>query len=110
MRKRKGEKMSSEANKALVRRWISEVFDEANADVFHELAAPSYVYRRPSYEDLSGAEVLELQRSMIGAVPDLNNTIESQVAEGDTGALVREQWQLGNWARLVSSWEASESW
>lgn len=76
--------MSSDDNKALVRRWIAEVFDKANADVFRELADVNYVYRRPGYEDLSGNQILELQRTMISAVPDLHNTIESQIAEGDT--------------------------
>lgn len=48
-----------------------------------ELVTPDYVYRAPGDEELDGKALQEYSASIRSAFPDLNNTIEMQVAEGD---------------------------
>ncbi len=78
--------MSTEENKAIVRRAIEEVFSaQGNLDVADELYAPDYVGRNPvSPEDVRGPEGVKEEASMYrNAFPDVRLMIEDQVAEGD---------------------------
>ncbi len=78
--------MSTEENKAIVRRAIEEVFSaQGNLDVADELYAPHYVGRNPvSPEDVRGPEGVKEEASMYrNAFPDVRLMIEDQVAEGD---------------------------
>ena len=78
--------MSTEDNKALVRRYYEEVFSKGNFAVADEILAAAHVNHFPATPpDLpSGAEgykqFLDIYRT---AFPDLHATIEHQVAEGD---------------------------
>jgi predicted ester cyclase len=72
--------MSTEQNKAVVRRFITEVLSLGNAGVIDELLAPNYVNRaygtdREGFKPLLGA--------LKGALPDLRVDIQELVAEGD---------------------------
>ncbi len=77
--------MSTEQNKALVRRLVEEVINQGNIRVVDELAAPNFV----EHEELPPGVPpgLEGSKAMFGmlhsAFPDLKATIEHLVAESD---------------------------
>ena len=79
--------MSEEANKATLRRVPDEVFNQGNLSVVDELFAPDYVMHDPGDPGaaLHGYEAFKEQ--YVGmfrtAFPDLQITIEDQVAEAD---------------------------
>src|SRR5215213_8585649 len=77
--------VSAEENKALVRRSFEEVFNQGNLDAVEELFAPDYVLHDPtSPEEIRGTESMRGYVSMYRtAFPDLQQTIEDQIAEGE---------------------------
>jgi steroid delta-isomerase-like uncharacterized protein len=78
--------MSTEENKALVRREIEELFNNTgDLDVAEEVYAPDFVGHDPTLpEDLNGVEAArEFAASFRSAFPDLTCSIEDQLAEGD---------------------------
>ena len=72
--------MSTEENKTIVRRFMTEGLAQGNAAVFDQLCAPNYINR-------STGQGLNSLKQMIGmmktAFPDFHFTIENLVAEGD---------------------------
>ncbi len=79
--------MSTETNKAIIRRFLMEAFGQGNLAVLDEILAPDQVSRGPSA--LPGMPTgPEGSRMLItayrSAFPDLSFTIEQQIAEGDT--------------------------
>jgi steroid delta-isomerase-like uncharacterized protein len=76
--------MSTEENKALVRRAFEEGWNTGNLDLFDETTAPEYILHDPSVpEDVRGVESVKRFASMyLQAFPDLRFTIEDQLAEG----------------------------
>jgi len=77
--------MSTEENKAIVRRFLEGIFSQGNPDVVDELAAPDFVVHDPSSE-VGEVDVEGVKGSIAwshSAFPDLRVTIEDQVAEGD---------------------------
>ena len=81
--------MSAEDNKALVRRWFEELFNEAKLDVADEIVTPDHVSHDTSTpEHLPGPEgERQLVNLVRGAFPDGRITIEDLVAEGDRVAV-----------------------
>jgi steroid delta-isomerase-like uncharacterized protein len=77
--------MSTEANKALARRVLEEMFNKGNLDVADELLAPDYVDHDPTLpEDVHGPEGFkQYVATYRAAFPDLHVQIEDQIAEGD---------------------------
>ena len=78
--------MSTEQNKALLRRAVEEVFSaQGDLDVADEIYAPNYVGHNPlDSEDVRGPEGAKEQARMYrSAFPDVRLIIEEQVAEGD---------------------------
>jgi steroid delta-isomerase-like uncharacterized protein len=76
--------MSTEKNKALVRRWWEEAFNARNLDVTDEVYAPSFVYEAPGFELAPGPEgVKEALRMQFSALPDTRLTVDELFAEGD---------------------------
>ena len=78
--------MSTEENKALLRRSVEEVFSaQGDLDVADEIYAPNYVGHNPlDPEDARGPEGAKEQARMYrSAFPDVRLNIEEQVAEGD---------------------------
>ncbi len=77
----------SEDKKAMLRRITDEVFSQGNLDVVDELFAPNYVLHDPGVPggELRGVESFKQQWvSMFRtAFPDLQLTVQDQVAEGD---------------------------
>jgi steroid delta-isomerase-like uncharacterized protein len=82
--------MSSEQNKAIVRRAFEEPW-KGNLDVVDELIATNYVGHDPANpEPLRGPEgVKEFVSVYRAAFPDARITVEQQLAEGD---LVATRW------------------
>ena len=79
--------MSTEENKALARREIEEIFNaKGNLDAAaEEIYAPNYISHLPAgNEDLRGLEAIkQFAAGLRRAFPDLQITIEDQIAEGD---------------------------
>ena len=75
----------SEANKALVRRYVEEVGTQFKLDVIDEIFAPNFVNHLPTRNgDLVGTEkVRQFVIDRFEDVPDRQVTIEDMIAEGD---------------------------
>src|SRR3990172_6608429 len=80
--------MSTEQNKALVRRWFEEVLNKGNTDTVDVICmrcAPSFVViqgvANPAPPGLEGGK--EIIRTLLAAFPDLHFTVGDQIAEGD---------------------------
>jgi predicted ester cyclase len=85
--------MSTEENKAIVRRFLEGIFSHGNPDVVDELAAPDFVVHDPSSE-VGEVDVQGVKGSISwshSAFPGLRVKIEDQVAEGDK---VATRWRV----------------
>ena len=79
--------MSTEANKAIIRRFFEEVFEQGNLAVLDEIVAPNHVESGPNAPPgiPSGPEGTKMVISAYrNAFPDLHFTIDEQIAEGNT--------------------------
>jgi steroid delta-isomerase-like uncharacterized protein len=77
--------MSSEANKALARRWFLEAWPNPASPVLDEIVAESWQFHDPASPDV-GAGVAGARNFMAPfqqAFPDLRFSIEEQLAEGN---------------------------
>jgi steroid delta-isomerase-like uncharacterized protein len=75
---------STEANKALMRRWIEEGHNNRNLSVADELFDPAFVWHLSPVGDIRGTEALkQLIKSVHTAFPDWHITVEKLVAESD---------------------------
>ena len=73
-----------EENKALVRRVIEEVWNQGKLDVAEEIFATDYIFHAPLPGEVRGPEGPKQRVSMYRtAIPNLQLTIEDQIAEGD---------------------------
>jgi predicted ester cyclase len=83
--------MSTEENKALVRRFFEEVYNKGNVAVADELVAPNIVGHFdsptnvpvPAHFQLSLEDIKHIVSQFRTTFPDLQYTVEFQVAEGD---------------------------
>ena len=77
--------MSTEENKAVVRREFEEMFNQGgNLDAAEEIYAPDYVGHEPTFGDSHGVEdARQFAADFRQAFPDIQSTIEDMVAEGD---------------------------
>jgi steroid delta-isomerase-like uncharacterized protein len=76
--------MSTESNKAVVQRWIEEVWNRDNLTSADELIGDNYVLHDPTRPGLRGREGIKGSiASFRIAFPDLHFTIEDQLAEED---------------------------
>jgi len=75
----------SEQNKATARRFFEEVMGEGNLDAVEEIFAPYYQDHDPANdEDTRGPDGVRQEAGMyLSALPDLQFTIDGQLAEGD---------------------------
>lgn len=80
--------MSTEDNKALVRRLIEEVWNQGNLAIFDELYAPDFLFRDPGLPHVRTRE--EDKRwiaGVLGAFPDLHIALEDVIADRDRVAV-----------------------
>ncbi len=77
--------MTVEENKAVVRREMAELFNHTgNLDAVEEIISPDYVSYEPTSGETRGIEgARQFAATFRQAFPDLQNTIEDMVAEGD---------------------------
>jgi steroid delta-isomerase-like uncharacterized protein len=76
----------SEANKALVRRWFEEVWNQGREETIDELfAADGVGYGLGDTEEpvYGPPEIKPFVRNLRGALPDIHMKIEDSIAEGD---------------------------
>ena len=72
--------MSTEQNKAIVRRFITEILQNGDISVIDQICAPNYVNRMTGQGIESFKQIGGLMRT---AIPDYHVTIDNLVAEGD---------------------------
>ena len=76
--------MSTEDNKALVRRLIEEVWNQGNLTVFDEPSAPNFIHHDPDFPNFqTRKDYRQWVTQTRNAFPDLHLTIEDVIAEGD---------------------------
>jgi len=75
---------AEENNKALVRRFIEEVYNLGNMDIADELLAPNFVSRNTlTGEEVSREDLKQWIAEQAATSSDLHFSIEEQIAEGD---------------------------
>ena len=81
----------NESNRALVAEYIERIWNQGRTDLLAEFVHPEFVSHDPADPDpIRGFEGLAAAiKSYHASFPDLVNTIEAQVAEGD---LVATRW------------------
>lgn len=75
--------MSVEQNRALDRRYVAEVLSNGNLAAIDELMAPNYVGHVPGFPPMDREADKQLLGMFRAAFPDLQFTMEDQIAEGD---------------------------
>jgi steroid delta-isomerase-like uncharacterized protein len=76
--------MSTEANKAIVRRFYEEVFNQRNVDAIDELVQPEFLNHDPTPVASRDPESMKQFIHIITqAFPDHHHAIEDLIAEGD---------------------------
>ncbi len=75
--------MSTEQNKALVRRLIEEGFNKGNERAIDELVAPNFVTREESVRQVGLEGFKEMVATFRTAFPDARMAIGDVIAEGD---------------------------
>jgi predicted ester cyclase len=73
--------MSTEENKAVVRRFITEVLEGGGLDTIDDVLAPNYVNTAMGVTDLAGFKAM--WPAMAAVVPSMRLDIVDLVAEGD---------------------------
>ncbi|MDQ3912259.1 MAG: ester cyclase [Actinomycetota bacterium] len=81
--------MSAEENKALVRRFVEEFWNEGNMSAADELMAPDAQIHLPTGEVVNPHEAKSFAARWRESFPDWHSTFEELVAEGDR---VAERW------------------
>lgn len=80
--------MSIEENKANVRRWTEEGWNQRNWTVFDELTAPNWTFHDPSLPHVHSREdYKQWAIETCNAIPDFHATIDDVIAEGDKVAM-----------------------
>ena len=76
--------MSADQNKTIYRQFIQEVFNKGRLDLIDKLLSESYVYHDAPPGTPNGREgIKQIVPMFRKAFPDLEITIDDQVAEGD---------------------------
>jgi steroid delta-isomerase-like uncharacterized protein len=77
-----------EDNKALVRRWVDEVWNKRNMAAIEDFLAPTYVGHASGVPDAKDPEGFRQRHTALStAFPDFRFTVEEIIAEGDKVAL-----------------------
>ena len=96
--------MSTEGNKALVRREYEQGVNQADFDVRNEVLAINYVAHFPGLPPIQGIEAFkQFISAFFTAFPDLHTTIEDLIAEGDNVAVrqTRRGTHTGNFQGIL---------
>ncbi len=72
----------SEDNKALARRsWV--IVNQHNPDLIDEMYTADFVWHEPDQDIQGSEEAKQFVATFFGAFPDLNVTVEDEIAEGN---------------------------
>ena len=75
--------MSGEENKAIVRRYLEEIWNSGDLEVAHEIVTPAVVLRS-SLRHMEGLEAFKEFVAVVRTVfPDIHFTTEDLIAQGD---------------------------
>ena len=103
--------MTIEENKALVRRFYEEVWNKGNLDAAEAIFAEDYVRHdlRPGLGLSGPAGQKKIAADFRAAFPDVRNTVDLMVAEGD---LVAARWtttgtHTGPWGEVAPTGKAA---
>jgi steroid delta-isomerase-like uncharacterized protein len=77
--------MTIEENKALVRRFITEIFEEGRLDAVDELCADDFIGHTSGEIDRDGLR--QTMGRVAKALADVHFTVEDEIAEGDRVAV-----------------------
>jgi len=76
--------MSTEDNKALVRRHFEEVLNQGNFAVLDELYAPNFIFHEPAFPQVRTREDAKRWLTQtLNTFSDFHATIDDMIAEGD---------------------------
>ncbi len=76
--------MSTEDNKASVRRFVEEGWNQRNLALFDELTAPNFIHHDPDFPNVRTREdYKQWFTENRNAFPDFQLTIDDMIAEGD---------------------------
>jgi steroid delta-isomerase-like uncharacterized protein len=75
--------MSSEENKAIIRRYLEEAWNRGNLTILDELMSPDYARYLSGQAPLNREAQKQRIASFRQALPDVRLTLEDLVAEGD---------------------------
>lgn len=92
--------MSSEQNKAIIRRWFSEFINKNDPSLADELIDPAYVNHFLGTGIVGPAAERQIMMMFFSAFPDLKGTLEDIFAEGDKVA-TRITWRGHNTGSLM---------
>lgn len=97
--------MSTEDNKAIVRRYFEEFYVQGNSAVGDEIIAPDVVFHEPNFEVQGRAGLDDRWGYFRGGFPDLQIAIEDNFGEGDR---VLARWtmrgtHLGEWRGMAAT-------
>ena len=82
--------MSTEENKAIIRRMTEEFYNQGNIESADQFFADTYVHHDPASPQVRDRDGLkETVRAFCAGCPDLHITIDDLVAEGD---MVAKRW------------------
>ncbi|MBI4876920.1 MAG: ester cyclase [Acidobacteria bacterium] len=101
----------SETNKALVRRWTEEIWNQGRISAVDELAAADIVYHDPLIQDLQGPDALkQLAATLRAAFPDGRFSEDDLIEEGDKVVM---RWtfrgtQKGEWIGVAATGSPEE--
>ena len=73
----------SEQNKTLARRWFEELFSRGDVDTANEILSAEFVDHLPREEERGIEELKHYVSIYRTAFPDIEDTVEDIVAEGD---------------------------
>lgn len=75
--------MSTETNKAIVKRFFEEAYNNRNVAIADELIAPDFINHNASLQARGPEGVKQTIVAQLNAFPDIHTTIEDVIAEGD---------------------------
>jgi ketosteroid isomerase-like protein len=77
------EEEMSEQNKTLARRWFEDLFSRGDLDAANEILSAEFVDHLPREEERGIEELKHYVSIYRTAFPDIQDTVEEMVAEGD---------------------------
>jgi len=75
--------MPDEGHKAIAKQWIIGIWDRGEFELMKTIGSENYAFTTPTDGEMRGQTFREFVAAVRAAFPDLNNTIESQLAEGE---------------------------